>query len=145
MSRQTPERIPAAPADDLAAAIERLVQERVDQAVEEQPVSAHVQRLLDRQFYKPPMPTSFRQIEPVQKPDKKPAEYETTWFRDGAGKISWCETIANGVRFKTVVERDGGGNIVRTKTTAGGESPVLPPPDIDPETKAREYNPGEPR
>jgi hypothetical protein len=143
MSRRT-EKIPA-PESGLGAAIERMVQERVDQAVEEQPVSAHVQRLLDRQFYKPPMPTDYRQIAPVQKPDKKPAEYETTWHRDGAGRIAWAETVANGVRFVTKVERDGGGNIVRCKTTAGGESPVLPPPDIDPETKAREYNPGVPR
>jgi hypothetical protein len=148
MDRRTPEKIPAPASDDLAAAIERLVQERVDQALEQQPVKqpAHVQRLLDRQFAKPPMPTDYRQLPPTQKPDKKPAEFTTIWHRDGAGQLLWSETIADdGRRFITKVERDGAGAIVRCKTTPPDESPVLPALDIDYKAKARKYDPGEPR
>jgi hypothetical protein len=97
----------------------------------------------------PPTPTTpapvdrFEPPVPVARtPAAKPAEYTSIWHRDGAGKISWCETVANGVRFITVAERDGAGAIVRTTTTTDGETPV-PPPVIEHDPRA--YNPGEPR
>lgn len=140
-ARANPER-PAPETSSLGASIDAMVQEAVQQQVADA-VKEHHSAKLDRLFNKPAMPTDYRQIEPVARtPAAKPTEYETTWYRDGGGRIAWAETVCNGVSFKTVVQRDGGGNIVRTKTTTGGESPVLPPPDIPFKAKAREYKEG---
>lgn len=137
--RQTPERIEAPAEDDLTAAIQRLVDQKVAAALEEQKPSPRVQRLLDRQFNKPAY-TSFEQIPPTQKPVAKPVEATTTWHRDGAGRLLWCETIdCYGKRWVTKVERDAAGAILRAKTMPPDESPVLPPLDIDPKAKARKY------
>lgn len=140
-ARQTPEKIPVAPAsDDLAAAIERLVQERVDQALAQQPERqpVHVQRLLDRQFNKPLMPTSFEQLPVVQK--TAPAKnLSMQLHRDAGGVIRWMECC--GQKFRAV--RDSAGVLLGIEQV--DESPVLPPPDIPFKASARQYQPGEPR
>lgn len=134
-----PERIPAPATDDLTAAIERLVQERVSDALEQkQKHSPKVQRLIS-DFNKPPMPTDYRQLPPVPKTTpKKP--FNVIVHRDGAGLIRWME-MPNGLKIEAV--RDGAGNIIAMREIT--ESPVLPPPDIDYKAKARKYDPGTPR
>lgn len=138
---QQPERAPAPASDDLAAAIERLVQERVDQAMEQQPAKtpAHVRRLLDQQFDKPPMPSDYRELPPVAKTAPKKS-FGAIFHRDGAGQILWAE-MSNGVKLEAV--RDGAGNIVAMRQVE--ESPVLPALDIAAKAEARAYHPGEPR
>lgn len=145
MERQTPERIPVAPAsDDLAAAIERLVQERVAEALEQQPAKqpAHVQRLLDQQFNKP-APRTFDQLPPTPHTQSK-APTRMRVYRDGANQIAWAEmTLSSGRIVKLKAIRDGAGDLLGLDEIE--ESPTLPPLDIDYKPKAREYNPGEPR
>lgn len=108
---QNPEKIPVAPAsDDLAAAIERLVQERVEAELARQPVKqpAHVQQLLDRQFNKPSMPTDYRELPPVQK-TPAPKAMEVQFQRDELGRIALVDMGT--VQWR--VQRNEVGQIVR--------------------------------
>jgi hypothetical protein len=140
-AHQNPERIPAPAADDLTAAIQRLIDQRVEQALEQQPAkpSPHVQRLLDQQFNKPEPTTDYRQLPLVQKTAPK-APFNAIMHRDGAGQISWME-MSNGVKFAAI--RDGAGKIIEIRQI--DDSPVLPAPDIPFKAKARQYKDGEPR
>ncbi|WP_433737439.1 hypothetical protein [Pseudomonas putida] len=141
MERQTPERIPVAPAsNDLAAAIERLVQERVDAALEQQPVKPppHVRRLMD-DFNRPEPVSDYRQLPAVQKTAPK-NPLSMIIHRDGADKILWVET-SDGLKVEMV--RDGAGKAIAMREIT--ESPVLPELDIAYKTEAREYQPGTPR
>jgi hypothetical protein len=138
MERRTPERIPA-PADDLTAAIQQLIDQRVDQAMEEQPAPAHVQRMLDRQFNKPAhMPTDYRELPAVAK-TPAPKMREIQFQRDELGRVV---TVSCGT-LEFHVQRNPLGKIVRMVP-----SDIAPPPTaIEPPFKAeaREYNPGVPR
>lgn len=137
MARNQPERAPAS--DDLAAAIERLVQERVDQAMEQQPAKppAHVRRLMD-DFNKPEPTTDFRQIPPTPKaPVPKALEFQ--FGRDELGRINRVDV--GGMQW--YAQRNELGQIVRMVPA----DLVPPPPAIEPPALAasRAYHPGEPR
>lgn len=142
MARRTPEQAPAPETSDLGAAIEALIQQRVDEALAKEREQHPPPRV--RNLFNAPEPyTDFKQIPATQRPAAKPTEYETIWHRDGAGRVLWCETIdSNGKRFVTKVERDGAGAIIRARTTPPDESPVLPALDIDYKAGAREYKDG---
>lgn len=139
MDRQSPGSSPTPASDDLAAAIERLIEQRVDDAVAQAKPPAHVQQLLDRQFSKPAAPcTEYRQLPaiPTAAP-KKPMRM--LWHRDGAGRVLWVEF--DGVKLE--VMRDAAGLILGARQI--DESPVLPALDIAHKAAARQYKPGEPR
>lgn len=140
MQRQTPEQAPAPAYDDLTAAIQRLVDERVEQAMEQQPVKqpAHVRRLMD-DFNRPTPTTDFRQLPAVQKTSStKP--FNAIFHRDGAGQILWAE-MSTGVKFEVL--RDGASRIIGMREIT--ESPVLPALDVPYKAEARQYQPGTPR
>jgi hypothetical protein len=115
LERQT-EKAPAPASDDLAGAIERLVQERVDQALEQRPVKqpAHVQRLLDQQFNNP-APVTVKQLPPAP---KTPKVIESVVVqRDELGRIKKMVSkpaSGDGPTFEmTVAQRDENGYIAR--------------------------------
>lgn len=119
-ARQNPERIPAPASDDLAAAIERLVQERVQEA--QQKPSQHIQRLLDQQFKPKTTYTDFKQIPETPKP-KTPTAFESVVSqRDAFGRIAKMTSKplqGDGPTFETVVtQRDENGRIARAVTSA---------------------------
>lgn len=136
LARQSPEKIPAPADDDLAAAIQRLVDKRVEAALEQRPVKppAHVQRLLDQQFEKPPMPTSFKQIPPTPKaPAPKAMEFH--FQRDELGRIS----VINAGDRQFRVQRNELGDIVRmVPADIAPMPPAIEPPAL---AAAREYQP----
>lgn len=135
MQRQTPEKIPA-PTDDLTAAIQRLVDERVEQALEQQPVKqpAHVRRLMD-QFNAPAPVTDYHQLPPVPRAQpKKP--FNMLLHRDAVGQILWCE-MPDGTKVEVV--RDGAGEAIALREIT--ESPVMPALDIAYKAEARAYQP----
>ncbi len=101
-------RLPDAPlSDDLTAAIERLVNDRVDAALEERKRPPHVQRLMD-DFNRPKPVTDYRDLPPVQT-TPAPKVMEATIERDGAGLAR--AMVVNGQRF--IAQRDGAGQLVR--------------------------------
>ena len=134
-----PEKVPAPAADDLTAAIQQLIDQRVSEALERQPVKqpAHIQRLLDQQF-KPPMPTDYRQLPPTPKAPKPP--FNMIIHRDAAGLITWTEMTNGLVTIRTQAIRDGAGKMIGMREIE--ESPVLPAPAIPFKAEAREYDPG---
>jgi hypothetical protein len=138
--RQIPEKVPAPAEDDLTAAIQRLVDQRVEQALEQQPVKqpAHVQRLLDQQFNKPIMPTSFRQL-PTVATTPAPKATEIQFQRDELGRVN----VVNAGNLQFRVQRNEVGQIVRM--VPADTAPM--PPGIEPPAlaAARKYQPGTPR
>lgn len=137
--QRTPEKMPAPADDDLGVALQRLVDQRVKEALEQQqPVKqpAHVQRLM-QSFNAPAPTTDFRQLPTV--PKTAPAKnLSAQLIRDGAGLTRWIQ-IGN---LKFEVQRDGADKVIGMHQV--DESPVLPQPDI-PKAEARKYNEGEPR
>ena len=142
-ARQNPEQAPAPASDDLAAAIERMVQERVEQALEQRPVKppAHVQRLLDQQN-KPAPVNDFRP--PARKP---PAWIESTVTRrDHLGRIMWIDTTAEGsdlVLRTEVMSRNELGQICRSRTAPLPADQALPA--LPYEAEGRHYRDAVPR
>lgn len=136
MDRQSLEQAPAPASDDLAAAIERLIEQRVDQAMEQRPVKtpAHLQRIRD-QFDAPKPYTDFKQLPPVAKAPA-PKAMEMRLHRDGAGVVRWMEI--NGVKIEALRDRAG----VLLGARQVDESPVLPPLDIADKAQARKYKEG---
>ncbi|MCE6980746.1 hypothetical protein EI534_25905 [Pseudomonas frederiksbergensis] len=141
MQRQTPEQAPAPASDDLAAAIERLVQERVDQAMEQQPVKPppHVRRLMD-EFNRPAPITDYRDLAPAPRTPAPKKPLNMLIHRDGADKILWCE-MSDGTKVELI--RDRAGKTIAMKEM--DESPVLPALDVPYKAEARQYRDGEPR
>lgn len=132
------EQAPAPETSGLGAAIEQLIQRKVDAAVEEQQLhSPKVERLLN-QMNKPAPTTDFKQLPPLQRtaPIKN---FDMTIHRDAANRILWAQ--CGNVKFEAV--RDGAGCLIGTRQIH--ESPVLPALDIPFKVEAREYDPGTPR
>lgn len=110
MNLQTPERIPAPADDDLTAAIQRLIDQRVSEALEEQrPVKqpAHVRRLMD-DFNRPEPTTDFRQIPPTPRTQPLKA-MEFQFQRDELGRVA----VVNAGNMQFRVQRNELGQIVR--------------------------------
>lgn len=135
MLRKMPEQPTAPASDDLAAAIERVVQERVEVALEQQrKPPAHVQRIRD-QFNAPAPVTDYRQLPPT--PRTAPAKnMNVQVFRDGAGLMRWI--TVNDAKFE--IQRDGADRIVGMRQV--DESPVLPALDIAVKAESRKYKEG---
>jgi hypothetical protein len=75
--------------DDLTAAIQRVVDQRVEQALEQQQAKQpppQVQRLLNQQFRPAPI-TSFEQLPPVPR-TRAPKAAETQLARDELGRVN---------------------------------------------------------
>lgn len=129
MLRKTPEQAPVPASDDLAAAIERVVQERVEQALDQRPVKppAHVQRIRD-QFDAPAPYTDFKQIPPTPTPKRPPAFESLVSQRDHLGRIAKMVSkplAGDGPTFESVItQRDENGRIVRMTTSV-----IDTPPD----------------
>ncbi|OPK06788.1 hypothetical protein [Pseudomonas sp. VI4.1] len=139
LARQSPEKIPAPADDDLAAAIQRLVDQRVADALERQPVKppARVQRVLD-QFDAPKPYTSFDQI-PATPKTPAPKAREISLQRDELGRIN----IVNAGGMQWYAQRNELGDIVRlVPADITPMPPAIEPPAL---AAARKYNPGEPR
>lgn len=141
MERQMPEKIPAPADDDLAAAIQRMIDQRVSEAIERQPAKqpAHVQRLLDQQFSKPAAPISdYRQLPAVPRA-VQPKALEFQFGRDELGRINRVDV--GGMQW--YAQRNELGQITRMVPA----DLVPPPPAIEPPALAasRAYQLGEPR
>jgi hypothetical protein len=128
----------------LALIARRLARQSPDTGEAESQPPAHVQRLLDQQFAKPAMPTSFDQLPPVARTKPMSPRETVVTQRDYLHRIQKLETRSldgsGPVLVSEVMQRDEEGGIVRVLTTAVDESPVLP---IDYRPKARKYDPGE--
>lgn len=130
MLRKMPEQAPVPASDDLAAAIERVVQQRVEAALEQRPVKppSHVQRIRD-QFDAPAPYTDFKQIPPTPKPRRPPVFETMVSARDHLGRIAKMVSKplagGDGPVFEFVItQRDENGRIVRMTT-----SEIDTPPD----------------
>jgi len=139
----TPEKIPApAPESGLGAQIEQLiaqaVEERVSSALDERQQPAHIQRLLDRQFSKPSMPTDYRELPPVAR-TPAPKAVDMIFQRDELGRIALVDVGFMQWR----VQRNEVGQIVRmVPADIAPMPPAIEPPFL---AKARQYRNGEPR
>jgi hypothetical protein len=135
MLRREQEQAPPPEGHGLGTAIEKLiadeVERRVGEAVERQP-PARVQRLLDQQFAKPPMPTDYRQLPPVPAIKKPmPPITSTVTRRDHRGRILWFDSVAEGgspVWRTEVLGRDELG-CIRSLRTVLLDGPPLPADD----------------
>lgn len=115
MNLQSPEKAPAPADDDLSAAIQRLVDQRIE-AAQQQP-SPHVQRLLDQQFKPKTTYTDFAQIPSTPRPKTPPNFEAVVSQRDQFGRIAKMISKpinGEGPTFEIqVTQRDENGNIHR--------------------------------
>ncbi|WP_141234423.1 hypothetical protein [Pseudomonas sp. Irchel s3b6] len=136
MARQSPEKIPVPADDDLAVAIQRLVDQRVEAALEQRPVKqpAHVRRLMD-DFNRPEPTTDFRQIPPTPRA-VAPKAMEMSFQRDELGRIN----LVNAGLMQWRVQRNEVGQIVRmVPADIAPMPPAIAPPVL---AEARTYDPG---
>ena len=137
---QQPERVQArATDDDLAAVIQRMIDQRVSEAIERQPVKppARVQRVFD-QFDAPKPYTDFRQIEPPPKA-RVPKAMELHFQRDELGRIN----RVNAGDMQWVVQRNELGDIVRmVPADIAPMPPAIEPPAL---AASRQYQAPAPR
>ncbi|VVO87962.1 hypothetical protein PS903_02128 [Pseudomonas fluorescens] len=139
MKLQASEKIPAPATGDLAATLEALIAERVDAALERQPVKppARVQRITD-QFDAPKPYTSFDQI-PATPKAPAPKAREMHFQRDELGRIN----RVNVGNMQWVVQRNELGDIVRlTPSDIAPMPPAIQPPAL---AASRAYQPPAPR
>lgn len=130
LRRQALEKAPApAPDSGLGAAIDTLIQQRVDEALagERERHAAQIRQLTEQIKNQPQ-----RQLPPAP---RTPAEPLTMLVhRDGADKVLWLE-CSDGTKAEVV--RDGAGNMIAMREIT--ESPVLPKLDIPFKGEARQY------
>lgn len=140
MLRKTPERPAPVETSGLGAAIEQLIADEVERRVGEAMERKAPARV--RNLFNAPEYTDFKQIPPTPKA-RPEGPVSTAYHRDGAGKILWAETIfPGGETLKTEYVRDGAGVVIATRTSPGGESPVLPELPVPYLAAAREYKDG---
>jgi hypothetical protein len=146
IARQQDRQAPAsAPVDSsgLGAAIDTLIQQRVDQALatERERHAAEIQQLM--------VQINKQQARPLP-PPKKPREFTSKITRrDHLGRIWITETVVEGENIKLVTEtmRDELGSIVSSRTFPWPANETYRPgkPGRLPQAEARQYRPGEPR